>query len=30
MHRTRINIATVLAGQRLGITEVDDGVWLAT
>jgi transposase InsO family protein len=30
MHRKKINISTVLAGQRLGITEVDDGIWLAT
>ncbi|MER9353145.1 IS481 family transposase [Mesorhizobium sp. M0514] len=28
MHRKKINISTVLAGQRLGITEVDDGIWL--
>jgi len=26
----RINISTVLAGQRLGIKEVDDGIWLAS
>ena len=30
MHRKKINISTVLAGQRLGIKEVDDGIWLAT
>jgi hypothetical protein len=24
----RINISTVLAGQKLGIKEVDDGIWL--
>ncbi len=30
MHRKEINISTVLAGQRLGITEADDGIWLAT
>ena len=30
MHRKKINVSTVLAGQRLGITEVDDGIWLAT
>lgn len=23
----RVNISTVLAGQRLGIKEVDDGIW---
>ena len=26
----RINISTVLAGQRLGIKEVDDGIWLVS
>ena len=30
MHRKRINISTVLAGQKLGIKEVDDGIWLVT
>ena len=30
LHRKRINISTVLAGQRLGIREVDEGIWLAT
>jgi len=28
MHRKKINISTVMAGQRVGITEVDDGIWL--
>lgn len=28
MHRKKINISTVLAGQKLGIKEVDDGIWL--
>ena len=28
MLRKKINIATVLAGQTLGIKEVDDGIWL--
>jgi hypothetical protein len=28
MHRKKINISTVLAGQKLGITEVDEGIWL--
>ena len=28
MARKKINISTVLAGQRLGIREVDDGIWL--
>jgi hypothetical protein len=26
LHRKKINISTVLAGQKLGITEVDDGI----
>jgi transposase InsO family protein len=30
LHRKRINISTVLAGQSLGIKEVDDGIWLAS
>jgi transposase InsO family protein len=30
MHRKRINVSSVLAGQRLGIKEVDDGIWLVT
>jgi transposase InsO family protein len=30
MHRKRINISTVLAGQKLGIKEVDEGIWLIT
>lgn len=28
MMRKKINVSTVLAGQRLGIKEVDDGIWL--
>ena len=28
MARKKINISTVLAGQKLGIKEVDDGIWL--
>jgi hypothetical protein len=28
MHRKKINISTVLAGQRLGIRDVDDGIRL--
>jgi hypothetical protein len=28
LHRKKINIFTVLAGQRLGIKEVDEGIWL--
>jgi len=30
MHRKKINISTVLAGQRLGLKEVDDGIWLTS
>ena len=30
MHRKKINISTVLAGQRLGIKEVDEGIWLVS
>ena len=30
MHRKKINISTVLAAQRLGIKEVDDGIWLVS
>jgi transposase InsO family protein len=30
MLRKRINISAVLAGQKLGIKEVDDGIWLVT
>jgi transposase InsO family protein len=30
LHRKKINISTVLAGQTLGIKEVDDGIWLAS
>ena len=30
LHRKRINISTVLAGQRLGIEEVDEGIWLVS
>ena len=30
MHRKRLNISTVLAGQRLGIKEVDDGIWFVS
>lgn len=28
MHRKKINVSTVLAGHRLGLKEVDDGIWL--
>jgi hypothetical protein len=30
MHREKINVSTVLAGQRLGIKQVDDGIWLVS
>jgi hypothetical protein len=30
MHRKKINTSTVLAGQRLGIKEVDEGIWLVS
>ena len=30
MHRKKINISTVLAGQRLGIKEVDEGIWIVS
>jgi hypothetical protein len=30
MLRKKINVSTVLAGQRLGIKEVDDGIWLVS
>ena len=30
MHRKKINISTVMAGQRLGIKEVEDGIWIVS
>ena len=30
MHRKNINISTVMAGQRLGLKEVDDGIWVVS
>ena len=30
MHRKKINISTVMAGQRLGIKEVDAAIWLVS
>ncbi|MGY4625425.1 hypothetical protein ACVWY3_003181 [Bradyrhizobium sp. USDA 4486] len=30
LHRKRINISIVLAGQKLGIKEVDEGIWLVS
>ena len=29
-HRKRVNVSTVLAGQRLGIKEVDEGIWIVS
>jgi hypothetical protein len=30
LHRKRIKISTVLAGQQPGVKEVDEGIWLAS
>ncbi|QSY95644.1 IS481 family transposase [Rhizobium bangladeshense] len=30
IYRKKINISTVLAGQKLGLKEVDDGIWLVS
>ncbi len=30
MYRKKINISQVLAGQRLGVKEVDEGIWLVS
>jgi transposase InsO family protein len=30
MHKKKINLSSVLAGQRLGLKEVDDGIWLVS
>ena len=30
MMRKKINISTVMAGQSLGLKEVDDGIWVVT
>ena len=30
LHRKKINVSTVLAGQWLGIKEVDEGIWLVS
>lgn len=30
MHRKKINVSTVMAGQRLGIKEVDENIWLVS
>ena len=30
MHQKKINVSTVMAGQKLGIKEVDDGIWIVS
>ena len=30
MYRKKINLSTCLAGQAVGIKEVDDGIWLVS
>jgi len=30
MHRKRVNLSSVLAGQRVGIKEIDDGIWIVS
>ena len=30
MHRKKVNISTVMAGQKLGIKEVDEAIWLVS
>lgn len=30
MHRKKINLSTVMAGQKADLKEVDDGIWLVT
>jgi transposase InsO family protein len=30
IYRKKINLSTVLAGQRVGIKEVDDGIWIVS
>jgi hypothetical protein len=30
LHHKKINISTLLAGQQLGIKEVDEGIWLVS
>jgi len=30
VHRKKINLSTVLAGQLVGLKEVNDGVWLVS
>ena len=30
LHRKQVNLSTVFAGQKVGIKQVDEGIWLAT
>ncbi len=30
MHREKIKLSTVLAGQQVGLREVEDGIWLVS
>ena len=30
IHRKKINLSTVLAGQRVRIKELDEGIWLVS
>jgi hypothetical protein len=30
IYRKKINLSTALAGQRVGIKEVDDGIWIVS
>jgi len=30
MYRKKVNISTVLAGHKLGIKEVDEGIWIVS
>jgi len=30
MHRKKINVSTVMAGQRLGIKEIEEGIWIVS
>src|SRR5580658_9215 len=30
LHRKKINLSTCLAGQAVGVKEVDDGIWLVS
>lgn len=30
MHRKKIKLSTVVAGQKLGIKEIENGIWLVS